>query len=115
MKNMLTHSFRKVRTKGKRYLFSLSLFLSGLLTKAVYADDPFVKTESLASQGITKIQGIGIVTFGFVAVVSGLVYGFGGRELKANIKKYWVAIALAIVAVSAGPSIVEWFFNFVKG
>ncbi|MGX9845545.1 TrbC/VirB2 family protein [Streptococcus iniae] len=115
MENKLTHYFSKVRTKGKGYLLSLSLFLSGLLMDTVYADDPFSKTENLASQGISKVQGIGVVTFGFVAVVTGLVYSFGGRELKATIKKYWVAIALAIVVVSAGPSIVEWFYNFVKG
>ncbi|MRY60848.1 conjugal transfer protein TrbC, partial [Parabacteroides distasonis] len=35
--------------------------------------------------------------------------------VKAAIKKHWVAIAVAIIAVSAGPSIVEWGFNFVKG
>lgn len=115
MKNRLTHYFRKMRTRGKGCLLSLSLFLSGLLTNTAYAEDPFAKTQNLAQQGITKVQGIGIVTFGFVAVATGLVYGFGGRELKAASKKYWIAIALAIVAVSAGPSIVEWFFNFVKG
>lgn len=115
MKNTLTHYLSKVRTKGKGYWLSLSLFLSGLLTSTAYADDPFAKTETLATQGISKVQGIGIATFGFVAVATGLVYGFGGRELKATIKKYWMAIAIGIVVVSAGPSIVEWFYNFVKG
>ena len=34
--------------------------------------------------------------------------------MKAAIKKHWVAIAIGIIAVAAGPSIVEWGFNFVK-
>ncbi len=55
------------------------------------------------------------MTLGLAVVVTGLVYGFGGREVKAAIKKHWLAIAIAIIAVSAGPSIVEWGFNFVKG
>ncbi|AXQ78571.1 conjugal transfer protein TrbC [Streptococcus chenjunshii] len=115
MENKLTNYINTVRTKSKRYLLSLSLFLSGLLTTTVYADDPFAKTDALAQQGITKVQGIGIVTLGLAVVVTGLVYGFGGREVKAGIKKHWVAIAVSIIAVSAGPSIVEWVFNFVKG
>lgn len=115
MKNKLTNYFSEVRTKGKGYLLSFSLFLSGLLTNTAYADDPFAKTQNLAQQGITKVQGIGIVTLGAAVVITGLIYGFGGREVKAAIKKHWVAIAVSIVAVSAGPSIVEWGFNFVKG
>ncbi|WP_449454123.1 conjugal transfer protein TrbC [Streptococcus suis] len=109
MENKLTHYFSKVKTKGEGYLLSLSLFLSGFLTNTAYADDPFAKTDALANQGI------GVVTLGLAVVVTGLIYGFGGREVKAAIKKHWVAIAVAIIAVSAGPSIVEWGFNFVKG
>ncbi|MFC3928842.1 TrbC/VirB2 family protein [Streptococcus caprae] len=115
MENKLTNYINAVRTKSKRYLLSLSLFLSGLLTNTVYADDPFAKTDALAQQGITKVQGVGVVTLGFAVVLTGLVYGFGGREVKAAIKKHWVAIAVSIIAVSAGPSIVEWFYTFVKG
>lgn len=115
MKNKLTNFISEVRTKSKGYLLSLSLFLSGVLTNTVYADDPFAKTDALAQQGTSKVQGIGIVTLGLAVVVTGLIYGFGGREVKAAIKKHWVAIAVAIIAVSAGPSIVEWGFNFVKG
>ncbi|AUW97142.1 TrbC/VirB2 family protein [Streptococcus pluranimalium] len=114
MRNELTNYVNEVKTKGKSYLLSLSLFLSGVLTNTAYADDPFGKTESLAGQGITKVQGIGIVTLGLAVVVTGLIYGFGGRDVKAAIKKHWVAIAVSIIAVSAGPSIVEWGFNFVK-
>lgn len=115
MKYKLTHYFSEVRTKGKDYLLSLSLFLSGLLPNIAYAEDPFAKTQDLAQQGITKVQGIGIVTLGAAVVITGLIYGFGGREVKTAIKKHWVAIAVSIIAVSAGPSIVEWGFNFVKG
>lgn len=115
MKKYLAKQLLFVRSKSKRFLLSLSLFLATLQTHAVFADDPFAKTENLANQGISKVQGIGIVCFGLAAVVTGLVYGFGGRELKAKIKSHWLAIAIAIFAVSAGPSIVEWFFNFVKG
>ncbi|HEM9549198.1 TrbC/VirB2 family protein [Streptococcus agalactiae] len=115
MKSKLTNFIDKVKTKGKGYLLSLSLFLSGIMTNTAYADDPFAKTDALAQQGISKVQGIGIVTLGLAVVITGLVYGFGGREVKAAIKKHWVAIAVSIIAVSAGPSIVEWGFNFVKG
>ncbi|HEN0543785.1 conjugal transfer protein TrbC [Streptococcus agalactiae] len=115
MKKYLAKQLLFVRSKSKQYLLTLSLFLTTLQAQAVFADDPFAKTENLANQGISKVQGIGIVCFGFAAVVTGLVYGFGGRELKAKIKSHWLAIAIAIFAVSAGPSIVEWFFNFVKG
>lgn len=115
MKSKLTHFIDRVKTKGKGYLFSLSLFLSGITTSTAYADDPFAKTDALAQQGITKVQGIGVITLGLAVAVTGLAYGFGSRETKATIKKHWVAIAVSIIAVSAGPSIVEWGFNFVKG
>lgn len=115
MKNKLTTYVKQVNAKGKYYLLSLSLFLMGLFAGPVYADDPFSKTDELAQQGITKVQGIGIVTLGLAVVVTGLIYGFGGREIKAAIKKHWLAIAISIIVVAAGPSIVEWGFKFVRG
>ena len=103
MKQKLTNTLQTVKQKTKPFFLTLSLFLTGLLASPVYADDPFAKTQNLAQQGISKIQGIGIITF-----------GLAGREMKAAIKKHWVAIAIGIIAVAAGPSIVEWGFNFVK-
>lgn len=113
-KTILTQRFQRLKTSFKPYLLSLSLFLSGIMTRTAYADDPFVKTQHLAQQGITKVQGVGVIIFGAAVVVTGLVYGFGSRETKAAIKKHWLAIAIGIVLVSAGPSIVEWFYNFVN-
>lgn len=115
MKYQVTQTLTRVQEKFHYYLLTLSVFLSILFSGTVYADDPFAKTDALAQQGISKVQGIGIVTLGLAVVVTGLVYGFGGREVKAAIKKHWLAIAVAIVAVAAGPSIVEWGFNFVRG
>ena len=114
IKTILTQPLQRLKTSVKPYLLALSLFLSGAVTSTAYAEDPCAKTQSLAQQGITKVQGIGIIVFGFAVVVTGLVYGFGGREIKAAIKKHWLAIAVGIVLVSAGPSIVEWFYNFVN-
>ena len=111
MKNCLTRQLQQVKTKSQMFLLSLSLYLTG---STVYADDPFAKSDNLARQGITKVQGIGVVLFGLAAVVTSLIYAFGGRELKAAMKKHWVAIAVAIIGVSAGPSIVEWFSDFIK-
>lgn len=114
MKQKLTNTLQTVKQKTKPFFLILSLFLTGLLASPVYADDPFAKTQNLAQQGISKVQGIGIITFGLAVVATGLAYGLGGREIKAAIKKHWVAIAIGIIAVAAGPSIVEWGFNFVK-
>lgn len=114
MKNNLTKTALQVKAKSKAFLLGLSLFLSGLLTNTVYAADPFEKVNTLGQQGTTKVQAIGLVTFGLALVITGLIYGLGGRELKATIKKHWVSIAVGIVVVSAGPSILEWFWNFVK-
>ena len=111
MKNYLTRQLQQVKTKSKMFLLSLSLFLTG---STVYAEDPFAKSDTLAKEGVTKVQGISVVLFGLAAVVTSLIYGFGGRELKATMKKHWVAIAVAIIGVAAGPSIIEWFFNFIK-
>lgn len=114
-KYTLTTILSQLQEKSKPYLLGLWLFLSGLLTRTVYADDPFDKTDQLAKDGIIKFQGVSVVILGFAVVVTGLVYGFGGREVKAAIKKHWIAIAIAIVAVAAGPSIVEWVYKFVNG
>lgn len=111
MKNYLTNQIQQVKTKSKLFLLSLSLFLTG---STVYADDPFVKSDNLAKQGITKVQLVSVALFGLAAVVTSLIYAFGGRELKASMKKHWVSIAIAIIGVSAGPSIIEWIFDFVK-
>ena len=115
MKSILTKGVDQITSHAQSYLLALSLFLSGVVTSTAYADDPFVKTQNLAQQGITKIQGVGIVVFALAVVTTGLLYGFGGRELKAGIKKHWLAIAIGIILVSAGPSIVDWFYNFVTG
>lgn len=114
MKLYLTQQLIKVRNKSKIYFSSLALFLAGVSTRIVYAADPFEKSKNLAQQGITKIQGIGIIIFALALVVTGLAYSLGGRDTKAAIKKHWLAIAISIIVVSTGPSIVEWFFNFVK-
>ena len=114
IKTILTQPLQRLKTSVKPYLLSLSLVLSGMVTSTAYAEDPFAKTQDLAQQGITKVQGISIIIFGFAVVFTGLVYGFGGREIKAAIKKHWLAIAIGIVLVSAGPSFVEWFYNFVN-
>ena len=111
MKNYLTRQLQQVKTKSQMFLLSLSLFLTG---STVYADDPFAKSENLAQQGITKVQLISIALFGLATVVTSLIYAFGGRELKASMKKHWVSLAVAIIGVSAGPSIVEWFSSFIK-
>ena len=114
MKQQLTQLFPQIKTKAKSYLLSLALFLSGVSNSSVYASDPFDKTKSLANQGITKAQGISIIIFSLAVVLTGLIYGVAGREVKAGIKKHWVGIAASIIAVSAGPSIVEWFSGFLK-
>ena len=114
IKTILTQPLQRLKTSVKPYLLSLSLVLSGMVTSTAYAEDPFAKTQDIAQQGIYKVQGISIIIFGFAVVVTGLVYGFGGREIKAAIKKHWLAIAIGIVLVSAGPSFVEWFYNFVN-
>ena len=111
MKNCLTRQLQQVKTKSKMFLLSLSLFLTG---STVYAYDPFAKSDNLAKQGITKVQLVSIGLFGLATVVTSLIYAFGGRELKASMKKHWVSIAVAIIGVSAGPSIVEWAFDFVR-
>ena len=74
MKNYLTNQIQQVKTKSKLFLLSLSLFLTG---STVYAEDPFAKSDTLAKEGITKVQGIGVVLFGLAAVVTSLIYGFG--------------------------------------
>lgn len=111
MKNYLTRQLQQVKTKSQMFLLSLSLFLTG---STVYADDPFAKSDNLAKQGITKVQLVSIGLFSLATVVTSLIYAFGGRELKASMKKHWVSIAVAIIGVSAGPSIVEWFSGFIK-
>lgn len=115
MKFNLTKTLQKAKGFTKPYLLTLSLFLMGTLSSTIYAADPFEKTNALGNQGITKVQGISIIIFGLAVVVTGLAYGIGGREVKAAIKKHWMSIAIGIVAVSAGPSIIEWATNFVKG
>lgn len=111
MKNYLTRQLQQVKTKSQMFLLSLSLFLTG---STAYADDPFAKSDNLARQGITKVQLVSVALFGLAAVVTSLIYAFGGRELKASMKKNWISIAIAIIGVSAGPSIIEWIFDFVK-
>ena len=111
MKNYLTRQLQQVKTKSQMFLLSLSLFLTG---STVYADDPFAKSDNLTKQGITKVQLVSIGVFGLATVVTSLIYALGGRELKASMKKHWVSIAVAIIGVSAGPSIVEWAFDFVR-
>ena len=111
MKNYLTRQLQQVKTKSQMFLLSLSLFLTA---STVYADDPFAKSDNLARQGITKVQLVSVALFGLAAVVTSLIYAFGGRQLKASMKKNWVSIAIAIIGVSAGPGIIEWIFDFVK-
>ena len=111
MKNYLTRQLQQVKTKSQMFLLSLSLFLTG---STVYAEDPFAKSDTLAKQGITKFQLVSVALFGLAAVVTSLIFSIGGRALKASMKKHWVSIATAIIGVTAGPSIIEWIFDFVK-
>lgn len=114
MTHHLTLLFRQLSEKRKRYWLSLCLFLMSLLGQTAYADDPFAKTQNLANQGITKFQAISVAVFGIALVVTGLVYGFSGRETKAAIKKHWIHILVGIVMVTLGPAIVQFIIDFVK-
>ncbi|WP_444812534.1 TrbC/VirB2 family protein [Streptococcus canis] len=114
MQYHLTPFFKQLRESRKRYWLSLFLFLTSLLSQTVYADDPFVKTQNLANQGITKFQTISVAVFGVALVATGLVYGFSGRDTKAAIKKHWIQILIAIVVVTLGPAIVQFVIEFVK-
>lgn len=63
IKTILTQPLQRLKTSVKPYLLSLSLVLSGMVTSTAYAEDPFAKTQDLAQQGITKVQGISIIIF----------------------------------------------------
>ena len=94
MKNYLTRQIQQVKTKSQMFLLSLSLFLTG---STVYADDPFAKSDNLAKQGITKVQLVSVALFGLAAVVTSLIYAFGGRELKASMKKIGFQLQLQLL------------------
>lgn len=115
MKYHLTNPFKKVKEKLDFVAIPFATFLASVLPTSVSADDPFAKVNTLSNQGTTKFQGIAIGIFSLALVVTGLIYGFGGREIRAKIKEYWWAIALAVVVVFAGVSIITWFAGFVKG
>lgn len=78
------------------------------------AGDPFQSTNTLANNGVQKVQLIATAIFALVVVVTGLAYSFGGRELKQAIRKKWVDILIAIVAVYGGTMIITFAVSFVQ-
>lgn len=81
---------------------------------SVFASDPFESTKGLASGTTTKVQMIAAAVFALVLAVTGLIYGFGGRDLKAKMKSKWVDIALGIVVVFAAVGLVAWGVSWVQ-
>ena len=106
MKNYLTRQLQQVKTKSQMFLLSLSLFLTG---STVYADDPFAKSDNLAKQGITKVQLVSVALFGLAAVVTSLIYAFGGRELKASMKKIGCLLQLQLLVFQRDQVLLNGF------
>lgn len=106
MKNYLTRQLQQVKTKSQMFLLSLSLFLTG---STVYADDPFAKSDNLARQGITKVQLVSVALFGLAAVVTSLIYAFGGRELKASMKKIGCLLQLQLLVFQRDQVLLNGF------
>lgn len=78
------------------------------------AGDPFESTKALADSTTGKIQLIATVIFGLVVVATGLLYSFGGREMKGWIKKKWLDVFIAVIVVYGGTMIITFIVQFVK-
>lgn len=76
--------------------------------------DPFSSTSSLATGTTTKIQGVGIAIIACVLAITGLVYAFAGRDLKAKIKAKWVDIAIACIVIFGATMLTSWIVSYVK-
>lgn len=90
------------------------MFLLNLPVTA-YADDPFAKTQNVADQTTTKIQGISLALFTVASVACGLCYGLGGQETKQKMKKHAVSIIVAVIVVTAAPAFLVWLKGFIGG
>lgn len=104
----------KVKAKKEAFTFGLGMFLLNLPVTA-YADDPFAKTENVANQTTTKIQGISLALFIVASVAAGLCYGLGGQETKQKMKKHAVSIIIAVIVVTAAPAFLTWLKGFIGG
>lgn len=104
----------KVKAKKEAFILGLGMFLLNLPV-TVYADDPFAKTENLANQATTKVQGISLALFTVAAVVAGLCYGLGGQEMKQKMKKHAGSIIIAVIVVAAAPAFLVWLKGFIGG
>ena len=102
----------KVKAKKEAFTFGLGMFLLNLPVTA-YADDPFAKTQNVADQATTKIQGISLALFTVAAVVAGLCYGLGGQETKQKMKKH--AVSITVIVVTAAPAFLVWLKGFIGG
>ncbi|MCQ9212397.1 MULTISPECIES: hypothetical protein [unclassified Streptococcus] len=78
------------------------------------AGDPFVKTTQASQELTGKIQGIALVVFIAACVITGLIYGLGGQEVKKIIKKYWWGIAVGIVVVTGAAGILTYLWDFAN-
>lgn len=99
MKNYLTRQLQQVKQNHRCFYWAFPI----LTGSTVYADDPFAKSDNLAKQGITKVQLVSVALFG-LAVVTSLIYAFGGRELKASMKN-WFQLQLQLVFLQVQVSL----------
>lgn len=104
----------KIKAKKEAFILGLGMFLLNLPVTA-YADDPFAKTENLANQATSKVQGISLALFTVAAVVAGLCYGLGGQEMKQKMKKHAGSIIIAVIVVAAAPAFLVWLKGFIGG
>lgn len=90
----------------KKFMENTSFFIA--------SGDPFESTKTLASNTTGKIQLIATVIFGLVVVATGLLYSFGGREMKGWIKKKWLDVFIAVIVVYGGTMIITFIVQFVQ-
>lgn len=90
--------------------------MKNLLVKTTMylAGDPFEATKALADSGVNKIRLIAAAIFVLVLAVTGLLYSFGGREMKATIKKKWVDVLIAAIVVFGATMFVTFLIQFVQ-
>ncbi|MGT2930190.1 hypothetical protein ACVR1G_08195 [Streptococcus dentasini] len=95
-------------------LLTTGLFTAQKAGLIIAAGDPFSGTQNKLDELRGKAVLVGLAGLGLAGVVTLIIYGFAGQELKEKMKMKLGRIVLAAMGIGILPGFIMWCYTWTQ-